>query len=130
MTRWSSQAERKTRRRSQCTSERSAGPTSSGQQSLTCSPSAEAGSCTSPLTDEVHEVLELAVVERAADEAELARGLLAALGEVALVEGEAQLSVLEDEVLSGVVVAACLSVHGEGRSMCSGGRPWRTAEPS
>ena len=50
LTRWSSQAERKTRRRSQCTSERSLGPTSSGQQSLTCSPSAEAGSWISPLT--------------------------------------------------------------------------------
>src|SRR6185312_10495481 len=43
-------APRKTRRRSQCTSERSAGPISSGQQSLTCSPSAEAGSRISPLT--------------------------------------------------------------------------------
>src|SRR2546421_716216 len=50
LTRWSSHALRKTRRRSQCTSERSAGPTRSGQQSLTCSPRAEAGSCTSPLT--------------------------------------------------------------------------------
>ena len=59
---------------------------------------------------EVHEVLELGVVQAAADEAELARGLLAALGEVALVEGEAKLSVLEDEVLAGVVVAAACVV--------------------
>src|SRR5262249_45300171 len=55
---------------------------------------------------ERHEVLELWVVEPPGDEAELVRGLLAALAEVALVEGEAELSVLEDEVLSAVVVAS------------------------
>ena len=50
LTRWSSHAPRNTSRRSQCTSERSAGPTRSGQHSLTWSPSAEAGSRISPLT--------------------------------------------------------------------------------
>ena len=55
---------------------------------------------------EVDEVLELLLAEAPADEAELQRRLLAALGEVALVEGEAQLAVFEDEVLAGVVVSA------------------------
>src|SRR5205085_2086090 len=49
---------------------------------------------------EVHEVLQLRVLEAAADEAQLDGGLLAALGEVPLVEREAQLAVLEDEVLT------------------------------
>ena len=60
---------------------------------------------------EVHEVLELGAAEAAADEAELARGLLHALGEVALVEREAQLSVLQDVVLAGVVVSASNLIH-------------------
>ena len=64
---------------------------------------------------EVDEVLELGLVEASGDEAELQRRLLAALGEVALVEGEAQLAVLEDEVLSGVVVAAAGRIHGRAR---------------
>ena len=55
---------------------------------------------------QVDEVFELLLAEAAADEAELQRRLLAALGEVRLVEGEAELSVFEDEVLSGVVVSA------------------------
>ena len=85
--------------------------------------------------DEVHEVLELARrPRRAADEAELARRLLAALAEVALVEREAQLSVLEDEVLSGVVVAACLAsvsmkVGGPGTSVVDPSRRDPTAVP-
>jgi hypothetical protein len=64
---------------------------------------------------QVDEVLQLGLVEPAGDEAELQRRLLAALGEVALVEGEAQLAVLEDEVLSGVVVAAAGRIHGGAR---------------
>src|SRR6185369_7060140 len=60
---------------------------------------------------EVHEVLELRVVEPAADEPELQRGLLAALGEVTLVERESKLSVLEDEVVSRVVVSAARGLH-------------------
>ena len=54
---------------------------------------------------------ELLVAETARE----ALRLLAALGEVALVEGEAQLAVLEDEVLSGVVVAAAGRIHGGAR---------------
>ena len=54
---------------------------------------------------EVDEVLELVLGQPAADEPELQRGLLAALGEVLFVEREPQLPVLEDEVLTGVMVA-------------------------
>src|SRR5205085_6142396 len=62
---------------------------------------------------EVHEVVELDLREAAVDEAELQRRLLATLAEIALVERESQLPVLEDEVLPRVVVAASLSlVHG------------------
>jgi hypothetical protein len=60
---------------------------------------------------EVDEVFELAVAEAPADEADLQRRLLAALGEVLLVEGEAQLSIFEDEVLSRVVVSAARRFH-------------------
>jgi len=49
---------------------------------------------------EVDEVFELLVTEAPADEAELQRGVLAALREVVLVEGEAELTVFEDVVLS------------------------------
>ena len=111
LTRWSSHAQRNTRRRSQCTSERSVGPTSSGQQSLTCSPSARRRVLDLAVDGEVHEVLELVRLEASADEPELERGLLAALGEVPLVEGEPELTVLEDEVLAGVVVAAPRGIH-------------------
>ena len=62
---------------------------------------------------EVHEVFELLLAESPADEADLDRRLLAALGEVLFVEREAQLSVFEDEVLSGVVVSAARRVHDE-----------------
>ena len=55
---------------------------------------------------EVDEVFELVLAQPAADEAELQRRLLAALGEVRFVEGEAQLAVFEDEVLTRVVVSA------------------------
>ena len=60
---------------------------------------------------EVDEVFELLLAEAPADEAELQRGLLAALGEVRLVEGEAQLSIFEDEVLARVVVSASRRFH-------------------
>ncbi len=110
MTRWSSQAPRKISRRSQWTSERSEGPTSSGQHSLTCSPSAEAGSVTSPLTTRLIRSSASSSSTASAQEAELPGRLLAALAEVALVEREAQLSVLEDEVVARAVVPA--SVHG------------------
>jgi len=60
---------------------------------------------------EVHEVLELGVLERVADEAELAPGLLDALGEVALVEGEPEVPVFQDVVLAGVLVAAANLIH-------------------
>jgi hypothetical protein len=57
---------------------------------------------------EVDEVLELGAAQAPVDEAELQCRLLAALAEIALVEGEAKLPVLEYEVLSRVVVAASL----------------------
>jgi hypothetical protein len=60
---------------------------------------------------EVHEVLALVVAERRGHEGELGRGLLHALGEVALVEREAKLAVLEDVVRAGLVVAASCRVH-------------------
>jgi hypothetical protein len=49
---------------------------------------------------EVDQVFELLLPEAPADEPELQRRLLAALGEVVLVEREAQLAVFEDEVLA------------------------------
>ena len=55
---------------------------------------------------EVDEVFELILAQPSADEAELQRRLLAALGEVLFVECEPQLAVFEDEVLTRVVVAA------------------------
>ena len=66
--------------------------------------------------DEVDEVLELGLVEPAVDEADLQRRLLAALPEVVLVEGEAQLPVLEHEVLAGVVIASTGGVHAASAS--------------
>src|SRR5919197_1482613 len=54
------------------------------------------------------------LVEADDDGAELQRRLFAALAEVALVEREAQLAVFEDEVLSGVVVAAACRIHDIG----------------
>jgi hypothetical protein len=62
---------------------------------------------------EVDQILELGLGQAAGHEAEPCRRLLAALGEVALVEREPKLSVLEDEVLAGVVVAAPGHVHGD-----------------
>ena len=50
---------------------------------------------------EVDEVLELRAVQPVADEAELQRRLLNPLGEVELVEGEAQLAVLQHVVRAG-----------------------------
>src|ERR1019366_6407127 len=64
---------------------------------------------------EIDEVFELLLPQAPADEPELERRLLAALGGVLLVEGEAQLSVFEDEVLSRVVVSAARSLHIGGR---------------
>src|SRR5262249_46792658 len=61
---------------------------------------------------EVDEVLELELLEPAADEAELASGLLDAFGEVALVEREAELPVFENVVVTGVVIAAANVIHG------------------
>ena len=55
---------------------------------------------------QVHQVLALLGRRAARDEAELDRRLLHALGEVALVEGEAQLAVLEHVVGARLVVAA------------------------
>jgi hypothetical protein len=60
---------------------------------------------------EVDEVLELVAAEAAADEAELAGGLLDAFAEVTLVEREAQLPVLQDVVLARVVVSATNLIH-------------------
>src|SRR4051794_9792600 len=61
---------------------------------------------------QVDEVLELGRLEAPGDEPELDRRLLDALGEVALVEREAQLPVFEHVVLAGVVVPASQLVHG------------------
>jgi hypothetical protein len=71
--------------------------------------------------DEVDEILGLLLLKPPADEADLARRLLAALGEVALVEGEAQLAVFEDEVVTGAVVSA-LADHGGEASVRRGRR--------
>ena len=112
LTRWSSHAERKTRRRSQCTSERSLGPTSSGQQSLTCSPSADAGSWISPLTARFTRSSSSRLVEPSGRRSRACSAACSQRShEVALVERESEFAVLEDEVLAGVVVAAGLGVH-------------------
>src|SRR3954451_16050309 len=55
---------------------------------------------------EVDQILQLLVLQAVGHEAELQRRLLAALTEVALVEGEAKLSVLQYEVLARFVVAS------------------------
>ena len=60
---------------------------------------------------QVHEVFQLVAAEAAAYEPELERRLLAALGEILLVEGEAQIAVFEDEVLARVVVTAARRFH-------------------
>src|SRR4051812_3145851 len=60
---------------------------------------------------QVDEVLELDALEPGGHEAQLQRRLLDALGEVALVEGEAQLAVFQDVVLARVVVAAAGGIH-------------------
>src|SRR5439155_1452348 len=70
---------------------------------------------------EIDEILQLGVAEAPADEGELHRRLLAALGEVSLVEGEAQLAVLEHEVVAGVVVAALSGLHWAGGIANAGG---------
>ena len=53
---------------------------------------------------EVEEVVQLLLAEALVDEAELDRGLLDPLPEVALVEGEAELAVLEHVVGARLVV--------------------------
>ena len=62
---------------------------------------------------QVDEVLELGPVQPAADETQLAGGLLDPLGEVALVEREPEFAVFQDVVLARVVVAAPHRVHRE-----------------
>ena len=62
---------------------------------------------------QLEQVLELVLVEALPDEVELHRRLLDALGEVPLVEGEAELSVLEHVVGARFVISsACGLVHG------------------
>ena len=106
LTRWSSQAPRKTRRRIQCTRLRLAGPTSSVQCSLMCSPRGEVGSRISPLTASSSRSWSSSRLEPVVDEVELHRGLLDPLGEVLLVEGEAELAVLEHVVGARLVIAS------------------------
>ena len=66
---------------------------------------------------QVDEVLELDALQPAADEAELAGGLLDPLGEVALVEREPEVAVLQDVILAGVVVSSAgRVVHRQGES--------------
>src|SRR5205807_4301731 len=59
---------------------------------------------------QVDEILQLVSAEAGVDEAQLDGGLLDALAEVLLIEGEAQLAVLEDVVLPRVVVSAFLGL--------------------
>src|SRR5215207_9924935 len=72
---------------------------------------------------EVHQVLQLLVLQAVGHEAELQRRLLTALTEVALVEGEAKLPVLEYEVLARFVVPATPLHERRHRKFgpCSGG---------
>ena len=60
---------------------------------------------------QVYEVLALGADELTRHEAELYRGLLDALGEVALVEREPELAVLEDVVRARLVVSSSRGVH-------------------
>ena len=67
---------------------------------------------------ELEQVLQLVLVQALADEVELDRRLLDSLGEVALVEGEAELSVLEHVIGARLVISsACGLVHGVGASL-------------
>jgi hypothetical protein len=72
---------------------------------------------------EVHQVLELRVVQAAAHEPELQRGLLAALAEITLVERESQLSVFQDEVVPGVVISAARGLHEAAVAILSANPP-------
>ena len=69
--------------------------------------------------DEVHEVFGLLEGEATLDEPELHRRLLDAFAEVAFVEGEAELAVLEDIVRAGVVVLSAVGIHHLGVSLTS-----------
>jgi len=64
-----------------------------------------------PVNGQIDEVFELLLAEAAAHEAHLDRRLLAALGEVLLVERKAQLAVFEDEILARVVVSTARLFH-------------------
>src|SRR5205085_5065358 len=66
-----------------------------------------------PVHGQVDQVLPFGTLERAGHEPELDGRLLNALGEVALVEREAELAVLEDVVRPGFVVSASRRVHHE-----------------
>ena len=93
------------------------GPTSSSQFSLTWLAEGGAGLPDLAVDGQLEQVLELVLVEPLPDEVELDGRLLDALGEVPLVEGEAELSVLEHVVGAGFVISsACGLVHG-GRSI-------------
>src|SRR5689334_12956755 len=74
--------------------------------------------------DQVDQILALVLVDRPADEAELAGGLLAALAEVALIEGEPELPVFQNEVLTRAVVPALVhrpsASYGGFLRACSG----------
>ena len=74
-----------------------------------CSPRAGGGLGDLAADGEVEEVVQLLLAEALMDEAELDRGLLDPLPEVALVEGEAELPVLE------YVIGARLVVPSAGR---------------
>ncbi len=78
-----------------------------------CSPRPELGLGDLAVDGEVEEVVELLVAEALLDEAEFDRGLLDALGEVVLVEGEAELAVLEHVVGARLVVSSAgrLLIH-------------------
>ena len=73
---------------------------------------------------EVEQVVELLGAEALVDEAELDRGLLDPLAEVLLVEGKAQLPVLEH------VVGARLVVPSAGRFLIHRLKPIRSHKPS
>src|SRR5436305_3219018 len=64
--------------------------------------------------DEVDEVFGLVFRNRAADEPNFPRSVLAALAEITLIEGEAQVAVFEHEVFARAVVPA--SVHAASAS--------------
>ncbi len=100
MTRWSSQAPRKTSRRSQCTRLRFEGPDELSPVLVDVLAEGGVGLADLAVDSQFEQIVELIGGKPVIDEVELHRGLLYALRKVLFVEREPELSVLEHVVRS------------------------------